>query len=115
MTSIRSFVHHPTRNREADRMVPRVTYDGVGATVGGGVFVPPERRPTARRTSAETTRSEVARPHRHTELPSTRGLLFMAAYAKMKESEESDDENFPTKAELREAREVCKMAFDCTE
>jgi len=25
------------------------------------------------------------------------------------------DENFPTKAELREAREVCKMAFDCIE
>ena len=47
-----------------------------------------------------------------TELPSTRGRLYMATYAKMKESETSEDENFPTKSELRRAREVCKAAFN---
>ena len=50
-----------------------------------------------------------------TDLPTTRGQLYMAAYAKMKESETSLDEKFPTKAELREAREVCKAAFDAQE
>ena len=48
-----------------------------------------------------------------TDLPETRGQLYMATYARMKESEESDDENFPTKAELRQARDICKAAFDC--
>ena len=47
-----------------------------------------------------------------TELPSTRGQLFVAAYSKMKDAESSEDENFPTRAELRQAREVCKAAFD---
>ena len=46
------------------------------------------------------------------EMPTTRGQLYMATYAKMKESETSEDENFPTKAELQQAREVVKHALD---
>lgn len=47
-----------------------------------------------------------------TEVPESRRQLYMATYGRMKEAETSTDENFPTRGELREAREILKGALD---
>ena len=47
-----------------------------------------------------------------TELPSSPRQLYMATYARFKEADTTDNEDFPSKQELREARERIKAALD---
>ena len=47
-----------------------------------------------------------------TEVLESRRQLYMATYGRMKEADTSTDENFSTRGELREAREIIKGALD---
>ena len=46
-----------------------------------------------------------------TEMPTSPRHLYMAAYGHMKDADTSTDENFPSKGELRDAREIIKAAL----